>query len=326
MPSGTYTYTLFTISGSGNNTFTVTGSFTVTVFDSDDNFGVGDDQLAGNATTETGAAAVIQSVSAGAPASWDVGDTFYFGGSRGIESGSPTDDFLIPKVAGAWQTTNALYSLPDASIPLVVGNTYTRSGAAGNVDAEIVPCFTSGTMIKTKEGEIPVERLGIGDLVLTLDCGYQPIRWIGSKTVNITKKNAPVTFDKGAIGNEEKLSVSPNHRMLLRLIEADFLFGESEVLVPAKSLTMMKGVRIEHPDTVTYVHILFDQHQIVYANGALSESFYPGSSALNAFDEDTRNEVLDIFPELTHSPEMIEPTVRICLKSHEISVLQHALH
>ncbi|MEP1522446.1 hypothetical protein [Ascidiaceihabitans sp.] len=83
MPSGTYTYTLYTISGSANFNFTVTGSFTVTVFDPDDNFGVGDDSIKNGThvtSSETGAAPVIQSLGAGAPAGWNVGDTFFFGG------------------------------------------------------------------------------------------------------------------------------------------------------------------------------------------------------------------------------------------------------
>ncbi len=324
MPSGTYTFTMYTISGSGNSSFTVTGSFTVTVFDSDDNFGVGDDQLSNNSTTETGAAPVIQSLGPGAPSGWTVGDTFYFGGSRGIEAGSATDDFLIPKVGGGWQTSTALYSLPDASVPLVVGQSYTREGAAGNVDAEVVPCFTSGTMIKTKTGEVAIEHLGVGDLVLTLDCGFQPVRWVGSKTLSVTDKNAPITFDEGVIRNDAKLSVSPNHRMLIRSVDSELLFGESETLVAAKHLTMVKGVRREHPKEVTYIHILFDQHQIVYANGALSESFHPGIEALNALDLETRNEVLEFFPELAEKSHSPRATVRMCLKPYEIRALQNA--
>ncbi|MEH6737798.1 MAG: Hint domain-containing protein [Sulfitobacter sp.] len=325
MPSGTYTFTMYTISGSGNSSFTVTGSFTVTIFDSDDNFGVGDDQLSNNATTETGAPPVIQSLGPGAPSGWDVGDTFYFGGSRGIESGSSADDFLVPKVGGGWQTSTALYSLPGASIPLVVGESYTREGTAGNVNTEIAPCFTKGTMIKTDVGEVAVEDLEVGDFVLTLDCGFQPIRWVGSKTLDVTNKNAPVVFDKNTIGNESKLSVSPNHRMLVRSVDAELLFGASEILVAAKCLTMMKGVRRERPKEVTYIHILFDQHQIIYANGALSESFHPGTASLNALDVDTRNEVLEIFPELAEKDNNSGSTVRMCLKSYEVIALQNTI-
>ncbi len=324
MPSGTYTFTMYTITGSGNSSFTVTGSFTITVFDSDDNFGIGDDQLSNNSTTETGAAPVIQSLGPGAPSGWEVGDTFYFGGSRGIENGSTTDDFLIPKVSGGWQTSTALYSLPDASTPLVVGQSYTRQGAAGNVDNEVVPCFTSGTMIKTINGEVPIENLEVGDLVLTLDSGFRPIRWIGSKTIKVSKNNAPVVFEKGVIGNDAKLSVSPNHRMLLKSVNAELLFGTYETLVPAKHLTMMQGVRREHPKTITYIHILFDHHHIIYANGSLSESFHPGNEALNALDIETRNEVLEIFPELADKSLPERDTVRMCLKGYEVKALQNA--
>lgn len=317
MPAGTYTFTMYNITGSGNGTFTVTSSFTITVFDSDDNLGIGDD----NPNTETGAAPVIQALGAGAPAGWNVGETFYFGGSRGIEAGSPTDDFLIPRVGGSWETSVALYSLPGASIPLVVGQTYTRAGAAGNVDEEIsdgiVPCFTKGTLIETEHGEIAIENLNVGDLVKTIDNGFQPLRWIGTRTVIVNSKNAPIVFDEGSIGNHTKLTVSPNHRMLLAMPECELWFGEPEVFVPAKALTMMKGVRREKPNSVTYVHILFDQHEIVVSNGAQTESFFPGQIALSSLEQDSRDEVLSLFPELDNESKSDFVTARMCVNPTE---------
>ncbi|HBQ36516.1 MAG TPA: type I secretion protein [Rhodobacteraceae bacterium] len=298
MPAGTYTYTLYTITGSGNGTFTVTGSFTVTVYDSDDNFGVGDDQIDNNSTSETGAAPVIQSLGAGAPAGWNVGDTFYYGGSRGIEAGSPTDDFLIPKVDGAWQTTTALYSLPGASVPLVVGQTYSRDGAAGNVHQEVLPCFVSGTHILTPQGETTVENLSVGDLVNTMDHGLQPILWIGCSTRVAKGAMAPILFQKGAIGNSRDLLVSPQHRMLVRDWQAELLFGENEVLVPAKALINDQTVRRKTGGMVCYYHILFDSHEIVFSEGIPSESFKANDKNISGFDADCRDEILELFPEL----------------------------
>ncbi|MEP3947300.1 Hint domain-containing protein [Ascidiaceihabitans sp.] len=225
MPSGTHTYTLYNISGSANFNFTVTGSFTVTIFDPDDDFGVGDDS-----GSETGAAPVIQSLGAGAPAGWNVVDTFFFGGARGIDLGSPADDVLVPKVDGDFQTNIALYSLPGASVPLVVGETYTRQGASDNVHQEVVPCFVKGTMIKTACGEVPIERLVKGDMVFTQDAGYQPVVWVGTKTVPVNENTAPIRFEVGSVGNDRPLMVSPNHRMLVRSLHAELLFGSSEVL------------------------------------------------------------------------------------------------
>jgi hypothetical protein len=322
MPSGTYTYTLYTITGSGNSNFTVTGSFTVTIFDSDDNLGVGDDSPG----TETGAAPVIQSLGAGAPAGWNVGDEFFFGGSRGIEVGSPTDDFLIPRVGGSWQTTTALYSLPGASTPLVVGQTYNREGAAGNVDEEVAPCFVAGTLIKTSRGEIPVEYLARGDMVFTLDGGFRPVQWVGAKTVDVTANTAPIRFETGTTGNDRPLLVSPNHRMLLRSTQADLLFDNPEVLIPAKHMTKMRGVTQVWPKQVTYVHVLFDSHQIICANGAMSESFHPGAQALSALEMETRQEILDLFPELARGLTGDFATARSCPKPHEVSVLLETIH
>jgi hypothetical protein len=255
-----------------------------------------------------------------------VGDTFYFGGSRGIEAGSTTDDFLIPRVAGAWQTSNALYSLPGASTPLVVGQSYVREGAAGNVDEEVVPCFVKGTLVKTARGEVAVESLVKGDLVLTRDNGYQPIQWIGFKTVAVNDKTAPIRFETGTMGNDRPLMVSPNHRMLLCSADADLLFGDPEVLIPAKHLTKLRNVAKNWSEYVTYVHILFASHEIIYANGAMSESFFPGEEALNAMGQETKQEVLDLFPELAQISTSELATARTCLKPHEASILMSSAH
>ncbi len=318
MPAGTYTFTMYNITGSGNGSFNVDSSFTVTVFDSDDNLGVGDDAP----VTETGAAPIIQSLGAGAPPGWNVGETFYFGGSRGIERGSPTDDFLVPKVGGSWETSVALYSLPGASVPLVVGQSYVRRGAAGNVNEEIVPCFAQGTRIETKYGEVAVEDLEVGDLVRTIDNGFKPLRWVGSKTVTVNARNAPIVFEKGAIGNHSTLKVSPNHRMLLSAPQNELLFGEADVLAPAKTLTMLKGVRREKPATITYVHILFDQHEIVVSNGAPTESFFPSTFAMSSLDQDSRDEVLSLFPELVSEVPHGFVTARMCVTASEATLFR----
>lgn len=57
----------------------------------------------------------------------------------------------------------------------------------------------------------------------------------------------------------------------------------------------MKGCR-----EVTYFHILFEDHQIVFANGAPSESFFPGSFAMAALRNEARAEIFELFPELQH--------------------------
>ncbi|MFD1797797.1 Hint domain-containing protein, partial [Paracoccus aurantiacus] len=56
---------------------------------------------------------------------------------------------------------------------------------------------------------------------------------------------------------------------------------------------------------VSYVHFLFDDHQIVRANGAASESLYTGAEALKSVGPAAVEEIFAIFPELQtreHAP------------------------
>lgn len=149
-------------------------------------------------------------------------------------------------------------------------------------------CFTKGTGILTPLGERRIERLRPGDLVQTLDDGLQPIKWIGSHSVRAGGALAPVRFGRGVIGNHRDLLVSPRHRMLCGGDATLAAFGEGEVLAPAKSLVDDFRVSRVYGGMVTYVHMLFERHQVVIANGAASESFLPEGAGLEALSEPAR--------------------------------------
>lgn len=178
-----------------------------------------------------------------------------------------------------------------------------------------VVCFVRGTRIKTDRGEIEIETLQAGDRVLTLDNGFQEIRWVGSSRRPAQGKLAPIRFRAGALGNDRDLLVSPQHRMLLRGWQANLMFGSSEVLVCAKSLVNDVTVLREEGGEVEYFHLLFDRHEIIFAEGAASESFHPGQEGWKALDAGTRDEILELFPELqvqglTAYGEAARPTLR----------------
>ncbi len=163
-------------------------------------------------------------------------------------------------------------------------------------------------------------------MVQTRDNGYQPISWIGQCTVAAVGKNAPIHFATGVLGNTQGLLVPPNHRMLIVVASADLYFGDNEVLVPAKHLIGRKGVERCTGGKVTYFHILFDQHQIVIANAAPSESFFPGEEGMESLSSGSRDEVLSLFPELrTAANPGFQDTARICLNRYETSVLRQVL-
>jgi hypothetical protein len=161
-----------------------------------------------------------------------------------------------------------------------------------------VVCFTRGTLIKTDQGEVAIEELAAGDMVLTTDNGYQPIRWIGSSKRAATGDLAPILIRKGALGNDRDLRVSPQHRMLLQGWQAEMLFGAHEVLATAKSLLNDHSIVRDEGGEVEYFHILFDTHEIIYAEGCRSESFHPAKQGWKALDQATRDEILTLFPQL----------------------------
>lgn len=160
------------------------------------------------------------------------------------------------------------------------------------------PCFVAGTMIDTPTGPRAVEDLVVGDLVTTMDNGAQAIRWTGRRAVVGQGDFAPIRFAPNALHNEEELLVSPQHRMLVTGWKAELLFGESEILVAAKHLVNGDLIhRLPMRETV-YHHILFDAHEIVFAQGIPSESFHPGGTILDG-DAELRSELSALFPELS---------------------------
>lgn len=192
----------------------------------------------------------------------------------------------------------------------------------GFVTVETIPCFVAGTMIRTPSGNVPVETLVPGDLVETFDDGAQPVRWAGSRTVKAEGMLAPIRIRGGVFGGHDTLMVSPQHRVLVRDAMAEMLFGEDEVLVAAKDLINDMTIRQVSGGDVTYVHLLFDHHQMVWSNGLATESFLPGPQTTAVFEQDTVDEICTLFPELNAlTGEGYSPAARRTLKHFEARVL-----
>ncbi len=184
-----------------------------------------------------------------------------------------------------------------------VSFTYKIQNSAGQTDVgfvtvDTVPCFVAGTLIRTPVGDVAVESLHPGDLVVTVDDGPQPIRWIGQREVCGLGKLAPIRFEPGALGDHGALLLSPQHRVMIRDTFAELMFGETEVLVAAKDLVNDCSIRPQDCESVTYVHILFDRHQVVWSEGLATESFLPGPQTTKSFDAAVIDEISLIFPEL----------------------------
>lgn len=169
-----------------------------------------------------------------------------------------------------------------------------------------VPCFTAGTLIETEFGPRDVATLKPGDLIWTQDEGLQPLRWLGRHKVRAadmaeTDTLAPVRIRAGALGGSlpwRDLRVSRQHRMLVSSDIAAKVCGAAEVLVPAIRLVGLPGIALDvSGQEVEYIHLLFDCHQIVLAEGAPSESLLLGVEALKMLPEAAREEIAALFPD-----------------------------
>lgn len=212
------------------------------------------------------------------------------------------------------------------SLPLEDGVSYVKlsgSNAGSSNYNTFITCFGPGTDILTDKGKRPVEDLAVGDLVWTQHHQMQPIRWIGRTTVEAKGPFAPIVFAPGALENDKELVVSPEHRMCIRLPSAELLFGSEEVLVAAKHLTELPGVSVRDGGMITYTHFMFDQHEIIYANGQLSESFFLSDLSIGSLEPHQAAELRALFPYIENGTDAYGNTALMVLKSKEASVLAY---
>ncbi|HEX4507613.1 MAG TPA: Hint domain-containing protein, partial [Alphaproteobacteria bacterium] len=143
---------------------------------------------------------------------------------------------------------------------------------------DFTPCYLKGTLIRTADGDVPVERLRIGHWVVTTTGEALPIKWIGRRSYRdwLAVGNddvQPILFTAGSIADgipARDLCVSPEHAMLL-----------DGVLVPARHLANGVSIRkVAGMDEIDYFHLEFDRHVVIFAEDAPAESFVDDDSRM----------------------------------------------
>ena len=187
-----------------------------------------------------------------------------------------------------------------------------------------VVCFGKGTAIRTPRGDVLVEDLRVGDLVTTMDNGPQKIRWINTRSYDAEQMQKgshlhPVLIKRGTFGAERDLLVSQQHGVLVG--QSGDSFARAKHLADAA-----KGVRIaKGKKSVTYVHLMFDDHQVIFAENVPSESFYPGPMALTQMSKPHRAAFSKVLPALgtgrvsrEEVAKIYGPTARVFLKKKQV--------
>ncbi|MDA5094918.1 Hint domain-containing protein [Aliiroseovarius sp. KMU-50] len=311
-----------------NNGSGTDGTFDDTIYGGDGNdtiYGnLGDDLIDGGSGTDT--------MSGG-----DDRDTFINVNSGDVVDGNEGgNDWDTLDLTGAAPSNGSLHVTydPENSENGVVEFFDENGDSTGTMEffniENVTPCFTPGTLIATPKGERRVEELRVGDRVITRDNGIQEIRWVGGKPVSWQdmRKSGhlkPILITAGSLGNglpERDLMVSPNHRVLVANDRTTLYFDEREVLAAAKHLVDNKGIFQAETRGMTYIHFMFDRHEVVLSDGAWTESFQPSDYSLKGIGNSQRNEIFELFPELA-SREGLEDyeSARRTLKKHEAALL-----
>ncbi len=166
--------------------------------------------------------------------------------------------------------------------------------------ADIVcSAFAAGTMITLPGGEPrQIEALAPGDMVLTRDRGPQPVRWIGKATLRAVGGFAPVVIASGALGNSSDLVVSPHHRIFIYQRRRR-IGGTAELLVQARHLVDGDIVTRREGGFVDYHSLVFDHHEVIYAEGIPAESQMVNEATVSQLPPDLAEEVRARFPGLS---------------------------
>ena len=209
----------------------------------------------------------------------------------------------------------------------------THSGAGARLAGGVI-CFTPDTRISTPDGVQQIRNLRSGDMILTRDNGPQEVLWTGHRRMSGARLYAmphlrPIRFKANSMGlyrPDEDLLVSPQHRMLVKGAASQALFNTSEVLVAAEDLVNDATIAVDHVlREVTYVHILLERHNIVWANGLETESFHPSNTALDTVDPVQREGLLNILPEIADNPHAYGDYARRNISGSEAAILRHEL-
>lgn len=230
-------------------------------------------------------------------ATWSVGgsivagETIAFGGANAeliltspaavaatIAGFGPTDKIVlsgITDVTGLSFGAGNVLTVAESTGPGLTFNfnaqpALTFSAVNGSTEITVIPCFLPGTRILTGRGEVAVETLVVGDIIVTRNGRTRPLCWIGQGRTMVApgRRSAatPVIVRKGALADNvpnQDLHITKGHSLYL-----------NDVLIPVEFLVNHRSILWnDNAREVTVYHLELDEHAVLFANGAEAESY-----------------------------------------------------
>lgn len=220
---------------------------------------------------------------------------------------STTSDTITATEGAADGLTSTEIGTAGANLSLETTDDGATYAVADALTPGSIPCLTRGSLIDTDKGPVKIEDLCDGDMIRTHDGGFKPLRlilrkFVASSAMAINPKLYPVRIAAGSLGDglpRTDMHVSRQHRMVVSSPITKRMFDSALILVPAVRLTKIPGVFIDTSvDGAEYFHLLFDTHEIIFADGVPTETLLLGAEALNALPALAREEIETLFPNL----------------------------
>jgi hypothetical protein len=192
--------------------------------------------------------------------------TFTLGGSTWQVHGASVDGndlfFMRPDGQGELFLISNTQTAPTGTVTFGTSNSYKTPNPT---------CFVRGTRILTRQGEVAIEALQPGDLIITEDGRKLPVKWIGHRAIDCRNHPwpelmNPIEIAAGAIADNVPLrtmKLSPSHAVL---VDPDWIMNAGDLV----NGTSIRQVGVDH---VEYWHVELDEHAIIIADGLPAESF-----------------------------------------------------
>lgn len=215
---------------------------------------------------------------------------------------------------------NAMLTFPNGEVLVLEGITPNQMTTHAQLFAAGIPCFTPGTLVVTGRGAIPVEHIQVGDLLQTADNGLKPVIWIGRRLLSSADLMAnphlrPIQLQPGGMIHVERaMRVSPQHRFASKTpLPGQDSFLKAKLLAELDPGFVTKDQSLA---PLCYIHLMTEEHQVIFADGCRTETFWPGPDALRSLGAAGRRELRDLFPELLVAADHFGPAGRAMVAHH----------
>ena len=192
-------------------------------------------------------------------------------------------DLVLGTTAGAPDIVISAVGFSPTSNHLIF-NYDSRNSFDGAHLLGVVTCFVQNTRIKTPSGEVAVEHLSVGDIVVTASNEEMPIVWIGHQTLQFIHSFNPSTIWPVCIAANAFGNLKPARDLFLSSGHAIWVpFMNEGAFIPVGALLNGRTITQQRVQTVTYWHVQLERHDILVAEGLPTESYLDaGNSALSA--------------------------------------------